>query len=250
MDFAIGGKIVFISGSTRGIGWAAAQLFAEHGAHVIIHGCANRQTAQENACQLSKTYGVDSCAVHGDFADPRQIQDIYRQIYQRFHRLDIAINNAGIMEDALLGMISSESASKLFNVNVLGVLHSLQAAARIMMRQNAGTIINVASVMGIEGNAGQVAYSGSKAAVIGFTKAAAKELAPYQIRVNCIAPGVIETDLIKQVPPEKLQDKLSHISLGRMGSPHDAAQALLYLASPLSGYITGQVLRVDGGMTV
>lgn len=244
------GKIALITGSTRGIGWQTAQLFAQEGATVIINGHSNSDLINARAEQLHNTYQTPSLGICADFGDATQIQQCYETIFQQFKKLDVVVNNAGMMYNALLGMIEEELTANAFNVNALGVIHSIQCASKLMRRSGKGAIVNVSSIMGLEGFAGQVVYSGAKAAVIGITKAAAKELAPLQIRVNCVAPGMIDTELLNNLSDKKKAEALANIRLGRMGHADDVAKAILFLASDQSSYITGQVLGVDGGMMI
>jgi 3-oxoacyl-[acyl-carrier protein] reductase len=243
-------KVALVTGSTRGIGWEIAQLFAAHGAQVILNGRSDQEQIDSNVHQIHSTYGVEAIGLRFDVSDSTAVQSAYQTIFKKFKKLDILVNNAGILEDALLGMIPTDSANRIFSINALGVLNNIQAAARLMSRQKAGTMINLTSIIGSHGNAGQVAYSGSKAAVIGMTLSAAKELASVGIRVNAIAPGFIETDMVRQIPAAKFQERLSSIKMGRIGQPREVANVALFLASDLASYVTGQVIGVDGGMLI
>jgi 3-oxoacyl-[acyl-carrier protein] reductase len=170
-----------------------------------------------------------------------------RELFKRHRRLDVLVNNAGILDDALLGMIRPE---RTFAVNALGVLHTMQASARLMARGGGGAIVNLASIIGITGNTGQVAYGGSKAAVIGMTRSAAKELAPQNIRVNAVAPGFIDTDMTRALDPQVFEERVAAVGMGRAGTPEEVAEAVVWLASDRARYVTGQVLGVDGGMVI
>lgn len=244
------GQVALVTGSTRGIGWQTAIALAEQGCTVVVNGRSDEELLKSRETHLKQTYGIEVTGILADFGDPQQIKECYQKIYKQYKRLDIVVNNAAIMEDGLLGMISDDVIKRSFDLNAIGIVHSIQAASRIMARQNSGSIINVSSIMGIQGNPGQVVYCGTKAAVIGLTKAASKELAPKNIRVNCVAPGFIETDLVKQLSSEKRAEKIANIKMGRVGTPEDVANVILFLASPLSEYVTGQVIGVDGGMVV
>lgn len=243
-------RIALITGSTHGIGWQTAQLFAQEGAAVVINGHADKELIEERAKELEHRFGVSAIGICADFGDPAQIQKCYQAIFQQFKKLDIVVNTAGVMQDALLGMINEETAAHAFDLNALGVIHSIQCASRLMRRSRKGSIVNVSSIMGIHGYPGQVVYSGTKAAVIGITKASAKELASDNIRVNCVAPGMIETRLLDHLSEEKKNEAIASIRLGRIGHADEVAQAILFLASDRASYITGQVLGVDGGMQV
>ena len=168
----------------------------------------------------------------------------------RHKRLDILVNNAGILRDKLIGMISDAEIDELFNVNVIGLIKITQLAARIMTRRKSGSIINVSSIVGRKGNSGQTVYSATKSAVIGATFSAAKELAPMNIRVNAVAPGLIDTSMTKSIPEDKRKNLESHIAMGRVGSAQDVANVIVFLASDLSSYVTGQVIGVDGGLVI
>jgi 3-oxoacyl-[acyl-carrier protein] reductase len=165
-------------------------------------------------------------------------------------RLDCLVNNAGMMQDALIGMIDEKSMRDVFEVNVFAVMLLTQFAARVMMRQNSGSIINLASIVGINGNKGQLVYSATKGAVIAMSKTAAKELAHHNIRVNAVAPGMIDTDIFRSIGEEKVADRLKNIGMGRLGTPTDVANVCVYLASDLSEYVTGQIIGVDGAAII
>jgi 3-oxoacyl-[acyl-carrier protein] reductase len=171
-------------------------------------------------------------------------------IFQRYKRLDVLVNNAGILRDALLGMISRELIDDTLNTNVVGPILHLQEAARLMGRKQAGSIINVASIIGRVGNKGQTVYAASKAAVIGMTYAAAKELAPKSIRVNAVAPGFIATDMTRQLTPPVFEERVKSVAMGRIGEAEEVAQTIVFLASDESRYVTGQVIGVDGAMLI
>jgi 3-oxoacyl-[acyl-carrier protein] reductase len=249
-NFSLQGKIALVTGSTRGIGWAVARLMAEHGATVVINGHSNQELVEERASQLRTEFSAKCLGVCSDVADPKSVKDCYMQIFKQFRRLDVLVNNAGILQDALLGMIPDALVRRILEVNTAGPIYHVQEAARLMGRNRSGSIINMTSIVGRYGNEGQAAYSASKAALIGLTLSAAKELAPKNIRVNAVAPGFINTDMVRQLPEAKFQERVKSIKMGRIGEPEDVANAVLFLASDLSTYITGQVLGVDGGMLI
>lgn len=243
----LAGKICLITGSTRGIGWATAKLFAHHGAKLILNGRANAALLEERVREL-QAEGADCSGVLADASDARAVSSCYREIFVRHRGLDVLVNNAGIFQGALLGAIAEPMMRCMLDTNTLGPLLHLQEAARLMGRKRSGSIVNISSLVGRAGFEGQTLYAATKAAVIGMTLAAAKELAPKQIRVNAVAPGFIETEMTRGLPQEKLGATMRSIKMGRAGTPEDVASSILFLASDLSSYVTGQVIGVDGGM--
>jgi len=238
-------KVCLVTGTSRGIGAAVIERFAQEGA--VVYANALREGSIEETCQrLSKEYHTDVIPVYFDVRDEAAAKKVVMKIKKEYGKLDVLVNNAGIMQDALIGMVSHELMQTIFEVNVFAVMSMLQLAVKLMGRQKSGSIINMSSIVGVEGNAGQLVYSASKGAVAALTKTAAKELAPQNIRVNAIAPGMIDTDMFRSVGTEKMQEHLNHILMGRLGTPEDVANACVFLASDLSGYITGQILGVDG----
>lgn len=244
------GKVALITGSTRGIGWACARLMARQGAVVLLNGVSSRELLDGRVAELKAETGAEVDGLAFDVASPTAVRDAYAAIFKKYKRLDVLVNNAGILEDNLLGMITPENIARVFEVNVTGAILNMQYASRLMARNRGGSIVNLSSIIGREGNAGQVVYGGSKAAVVGLTLSAAKELAPQGIRVNAVAPGFIDTDMTRRLPKEKYEQRLNGIRMGRIGTPEDVARAILFFASDLSAYVTGQVLGVDGGMQI
>lgn len=243
-------KVALVTGSSRGIGWACASIMAKHGARVILNGAKDESLLHQRAEEINKDTGVEAGVLMYDVSDPEQVRHAYSEISKKYQRLDILVNNAGILEDNLIGMISHESIRRVLSVNVEGVILNIQYAARLMARQKSGTIVNISSIIGRFGNAGQVLYGGSKAAVIGITQSAAKELVCNGIRVNAIAPGFIDTDMVRCLPKDKFNERMDSIKMGRIGTPTDIANSVLFFASDFSAYVTGQVLGVDGGMLI
>lgn len=242
-------KIALITGSSRGIGKEIATLFAKNEATVILHGIT-KEHCEDTAKEIELITGEAPFILAADISDLAQVEQMFRDIFKQYKKLDILVNNAGVLEDRLIGMISEDNIQKIFNVNTFGTLHCLQLAARLMRKSDTPSIINLSSIIGIEGAAGQTAYAASKAAVIGITKSASKELGPQGIRVNALAPGLIETDMIKHLSESNLSSHINNTPLGRFGSPADVAKAALFLACDLSSFITGQTLQVDGGLRV
>jgi 3-oxoacyl-[acyl-carrier protein] reductase len=243
------GKVAIVTGATRGIGRAIAEIFAAHGTTLIING-TDASALDEAVAEIRDRHSAAVSAIAGDISIPSTASDLVRQAFSQEKRLDIFVNNAGVLIDALIGMVTDEAIERTLGVNLKGVLYGIQAAGRLMSRGGGGSIINLTSIVGRFGNAGQLAYASSKAGVIGATLSAAKELAPANVRVNAIAPGFIDTDMVRQLPPEKFEERMASIGMKRIGTPQDVANAALFLASDLSSYVTGQVLGVDGGMLI
>ncbi|MCX7735870.1 MAG: glucose 1-dehydrogenase [Candidatus Kapabacteria bacterium] len=247
--FNLNGKIAFVTGAARGIGWQTALMLASNGAKVIINDLADSENLQTKI-KDAKEQNIDLTTLFFDVSDYVQVKNAYSSIFKEFKRLDILVNNAGIMEDSMISTASEAHIEKTFKINTFGAIYNTQYASRLMARNNSGSIINISSIIGTKGNAGESVYSASKSALIGLTLSTAKELAPLGIRVNAIAPGFIDTDLVSHFSEEIRQKTISNIKLGRIGTPEDVAKAVLFFASDLSAYITGQVLGVDGGMII
>lgn len=242
-------KVAVITGSGRGIGKAIAEEFAKCGAKVVISDILEAD-ANNTANEIAEKYGVETLAVVTDVSSMEAAQNLIDATVEKFSRVDILINNAGITRDNLIMRMSEAEWDAVINVNLKGVFNCIKGVTRQMMRQKYGKIINIASVVGQMGNAGQINYTAAKAGVIGMTKTTAKELASRGINVNAIAPGFIVTDMTDKLP-EKAKDALINIiPLSKLGMPEDVAKACTFLASDESKYITGQVLNVDGGMVM
>jgi 3-oxoacyl-[acyl-carrier protein] reductase len=246
------GKVALITGGTAGIGKAIAILYAEHGADVIILGTnleRSEQAVKEiESCKADPEQKVACYLVN--VSKSKEIDEAIDQILKTYGKIDILVNNAGITRDNLLMKMNEEDWDLVIDVNLKSVYNTCRALSRPMMKARGGTIINIASVIGLTGNAGQVNYAASKSGMIGFTKSLAKELASRNIRANCIAPGYIETQMTDGLSPSVKEAILTKIPMSRIGQPRDIAHAALFLASDLASYITGQVLTVDGGMVM
>lgn len=243
----IKGKIALVTGCSRGIGKEIMLTFAENGAVVYANartsGCLDEYIDREDI--LGKIVPV-----YFDVKDAEMCKSVVLQIKKEQGKLDVLVNNAGIMKDAYLGMIDQETINNVFATNVYATIYLTQYATRIMKRNNCGSIINMSSIVGISGNAGQTVYSASKGAVATLTKTWAKELAESHIRVNAIAPGKIDTDMYHSIGEERVREGIKEIGFGRLGTPKEIANAALYLASDMSEYVTGQILGVNGGVFI
>ncbi len=245
----IEGRIALVTGASRGIGAAIARAFAAQGADLAL-SARDGEALEALAAEIKAAHGREPLIHTGDVTDSASVQALYKDIFKCFGRLDVLAANAGILADGLIGMIREEDAHAILNVNVMGVLNHLQSAARLMRRNKGGSIILTSSIIGRVGNKGQAAYAASKAAVLGLMMSAAKELGPDGIRVNAIAPGFIETDMTAHLSPQVREERLKGIALPRTGTPEDVADVVLFLASDLSRYVSGQVIGVDGCMVI
>lgn len=243
------GKIAVVTGASRGIGRAVAQRLASEGATVIINYNGSREKAEETLREIEETGGrgaIEQC----DVSDFEQCREFIQKVIKEYGALDILVNNAGVTKDGLIMGMSEEDFDRVIDTNLKGAFHTIRFAVRQMLKQKSGRIINMASVVGVSGNAGQANYAASKAGVIGLTKAAAKEVASRGITVNAIAPGFIETDMTASLPESVKEASFAQIPLGCFGKAEQVAAAVAFLASEDAAYITGQVLHVDGGMVM
>ncbi len=244
-------KVVWITGASRGIGRATAVEAAKNGAATVVLSARSQQALAETADAVRAISSNESAQIVAmDVSDPQSIKAAFNEVHKSCKRLDVLVNNAGVLKQALIGMISSAQIDEVMRTNVYSVVLLIQYAARVMLRQKSGAIVNVTSILGRTGSEGNMVYVASKAAVIGATRSAARELAAHGIRVNAVAPGVIKTDMIASIPAERMQALRSSIKLGRFGEPEDVARVIVFLASDLASYVTGQIVGVDGGMWI
>ena len=243
------GKTALVTGASRGIGRAIALCLAAEGARVAINYAGNVRAAEEVKTAIEAAGGT-AILCQADIADSSAVEAMVANVVKEFGTIDILVNNAGITRDALLMRMKDEDFAKVLDTNLKGVFYCTKAVSKLMMKKRSGRIVNMASVVGLVGNAGQTNYAAAKAGVIGFSKSAAKELASRGITVNVVAPGFIGTDMTAGLPESVKEKMLTDIPLGRMGEAEDVANAVLFLASEQASYITGQVVNVDGGMVM
>jgi 3-oxoacyl-[acyl-carrier protein] reductase len=243
------GKVAVVTGASRGIGKAIAVELGKHGAKVVVNYSRSTEGAEE-AVSAIKATGGEAVAVQADVADVKAAASLIKAATDSFGRLDILVNNAGTTRDMLIAMMSEDDWDVVIRTNLKSAFNCSKAAVKTMMRQRSGRIINISSVSGVMGNGGQTNYSASKAGLIGFTKALAREVAARNITVNAIAPGFIPTDLTSSLSDELRNETMKMIPLGRWGTVEEIAHAVAFLASDQAGYITGQTLNVDGGMVM
>jgi len=242
-------KVAVITGSSRGIGRAIALKLAGLGAKVVVNYRTNAEAAQE-VVEAIQAQGGQAIAVQADVGDAEDAKRLIKAAQTTYGGLDILVNNAGTTRDTLLARMSEEDWNLVINTNLKGTFNCTKAAMRPMMRQRHGRIVNITSVAGLTGNPGQANYSAAKAGLVGFTKAVAKEVGSRNITVNAVAPGYIPTDLTASLPQELVEKAIEMTPLGRAGMPEDIANAVAFLVSDEASYITGVVLRVDGGLAM
>ena len=242
-------KTVLVTGGSRGIGKEVALKFAENGYNVVINYVSDKTNVEELKSEF-EAKGVKSLIMKADVTDKEAIDELVKQAIEEFGAIDVLVNNAGITKDNLLMRMSEEEFDKVIEINLKGTYIVTKAVTKYMMKKRKGSIINLSSVVGVAGNAGQCNYSASKAGIIGFTKSVAKELASRNIRANAVAPGFIETDMTAVLSDEIKENIHNQIPLKRMGTAKEVANLIYFLASEESSYITGQVINVDGGMVM
>ena len=243
------GKVALVTGGSRGIGRAVCLELARQGADVAVNYAGNEAAAQETA-QACRELGVRAVVLRADVADAAACDAMVAQVLEQLGRLDILVNNAGITRDGLMLRMPEADWDAVLDTNLKGAFHCMRAAYKTMMRQKSGRVVNISSVLGLRGNAGQTNYSASKAGLIGLSKSLAKELATRNVTVNVVAPGFITTDMTDALPEGAREALLSTIPMKRLGAAEDVARAVAFFAGEGAGYVTGQVLCVDGGMAV
>ena len=241
-------KIVLVTGAARGLGRVIAEKFAARGAHLAI--CDLNQEWLADTEKAILAHDRQALCMAADVSNPEHVQAVTDAVMKQFGRLDVMVNNAGITKDGLLVRMSEADWDAVLNINLKGTFLFTKQAAKLMMKQRSGAIVNIASIIGLIGNAGQANYGASKAGVIALTKSAAKELASRNIRVNAVAPGFIQSKMTEVLPENIRQKMLDAIPMGRFGVPEDVANVVLFLAGPGSSYMTGQVLTISGGMVM
>lgn len=240
-------KTAVVTGASRGIGRAIAEMLAQNGINVILNYRGSIKAVESVVSQINENGGT-ALAVQADISNFEEAETLMKTAVEKFGSLDILVNNAGITKDGLLLRMSENDFDNVININLKGVFNCIKHASSIMLKQKSGKIINISSVVGISGNAGQVNYAASKAGVIGITKSAAKELASRGITVNAVAPGFINTEMTEVLSDKVKENVINTIPLKKFGEAADIAQTVCFLASDAANYITGQVIQVDGGM--
>ena len=243
------GKCALVTGGSRGIGRAVCLELARQGARVAVNYAGNAAAAEETV-KACEALGAEAFAIQADVADASACEAMVKEVLTRFGRLDILVNNAGVTRDGLMPMMKEADWDAVLDTNLKGAFHCMKAVYRPMMKQKYGRVVNLSSIVGIRGNAGQANYAASKAGLIGLTKSMAKELAARNVTVNAVAPGFIDTDMTAALPEKAREAMLASIPMGRLGQAEDVARAVAFFAGDESAYVTGQVLCVDGGMAV
>ena len=243
------GKNVIVTGATRGIGREIALTLAQNGANIAMN-YRNLNSEVEDLINEIKSFGVDALAIKCDVSITEEVDNFVKEVKANYNTIDVLVNNAGITKDGLILRMKEADFDDVLDVNLKGTFNTTKSVSSIMVRQKYGKIINISSVVGIAGNAGQCNYAASKAGVIGFSKSIARELASRNINVNVVAPGYINTDMTKNLPDKVKEEIIKSIPMKKIGDPKEVANLVLFLSSSLSDYITGQVINVDGGMVM
>lgn len=249
MQIDYSGRTVLVTGGTRGIGRAIVEAFADAGARVAFTYRSSTEEASALVDALNER-GVEAISLQGDVADPETAQSHVEAVLDRWDTLDVLVNNAGITRDGLMLRLKEEDWDAVIDTNLKGVFNFCKAAYRPMMRQQEGSIVNISSVVGTTGNAGQTNYAASKAGIVGFSKSLAKELGSRNVTVNVVAPGYVQTDMTDALDDETQEAILDAVPLDRLAEPEEIASSVLFLASPAAGYVTGHVLHVNGGLSM
>lgn len=242
-------KVALITGASRGIGREIAISLAQDGYDVVINYNGSLEKALETE-KMCREYGVETYIYQCNVADYTAVENMIKDIVEKFGRIDVLVNNSGITKDGLMLRMSEDNFDSVIDINLKGTFNLIKNVSRVMFKQKSGNIINLTSVVGIVGNAGQANYSASKAGVIGLTKSIAKEFVSFNVRCNAVAPGFIESDMTDKIPEKEKEKILSSIPMKKMGTPKDIANVVSFLANEKSKYITGQVINVDGGMVM
>lgn len=240
-------KIAVVTGGSRGIGSATAIKLAEQGADLVINYNSDQKSAQKTARKVRKL-GRNAIVIQANIANMKEAKKLINNTIQEYERIDILVNNAGITRDGFLLRMKEKDFDDVINVNLKGTFNCTKQAIKYMMKQKYGKIVNLSSVVGMMGNATQSNYAASKAGVVGFTKAVAREISKRGINVNAVAPGFIDTDMTEELPEKVKQEMLNNIPLNRFGEVEDVANVIMFLVSPLASYINGQTINIDGGM--
>ncbi|MCR3757411.1 3-oxoacyl-[acyl-carrier-protein] reductase [Clostridium felsineum] len=249
MEKLLSGKVAVVTGAGRGLGRAIALKLASEGAKLVVN-YRNSEAETQKLVKEIEELGSEAIAVKADISKFNEAETIIKKAVEKYGTVDVLVNNAGITKDNLLLRMKEEDFDNVINVNLKGSFNCTKHASRVMLKKKSGKIINISSVIGLVGNAGQVNYAAAKAGIIGMTKSVAKELASRGITVNAIAPGIIKSDMTDALKEEQRQQILETVPLKRVGTPEDVSNLVLFLASELSSYITGQVINVDGGMVM
>ena len=238
-------KVILITGASRGIGRATALLAADYGAKVIVNYNKSEKEAEEVVNQIKKKK-QEAIKIKANVAKEEEVKQMFKQIKEKYGYIDVLVNNAGILKRSLILMTKTEDLNEIININLKGVFYCTQNATKMMIKKKRGKIINVSSIVGKHGDLGLSVYSATKGALIGLTKAAAKELGGFGITVNAVAPGIIDTDMTKNLDENKKKELINSTSLKQIGTPEDVAKVIIFLASDMSDYISGEIVGVDG----